>query len=88
MSLVSISDTLEANKLAHVPAKVSERACDNILRLIVEGGLRTSDQVSLRIYRKLQGEMRSEDYQSLKMAILICSHINLHENSHMGDSPS
>lgn len=55
MSLVSISGTSEANKLAHVPAKVSERACDNILGLIVEGKLCTSDQVILRIYRKLQG---------------------------------
>lgn len=55
MSLVSISGSLEADKLAHVPAKLTERVCDKILRLIEEGRLWTSNQVSLRIYRKCQG---------------------------------
>lgn len=45
MSLVSISGILEADKLAHVLAKLTERACDKILGLILETRLWTSTKL-------------------------------------------
>ena len=33
MSLVSIPGNLQADKLSHVPAKLTERTCDSVLGL-------------------------------------------------------